>query len=73
MIAFGVPYSHMILKNMASTIVPAFWSTSGIAFIQFVYSHTHTRTQLYPKLDFGISLMFIDTLAINLVSSGIHG
>ena len=24
MIAFGVPYSHMILKNIASAIVPAF-------------------------------------------------
>ena len=33
MIAFGVPYSHMILKNMASVIVPAFWSTKGNAFV----------------------------------------
>ena len=73
MIAFGVPYSPMILKNMASAIVPAFWSTNGIGFIQFVYSHTHTRIQIYPKMDFGISFMSIDTLAISLVSSGILG
>ena len=74
MIAFGVSYSHnIILKNMASVIVPGFWSTKGIAFIQFVYSHTHTRIQLYPKMDFGISFMSIDTLAISLVSRGILG
>ena len=46
----------MILKNMASAIVPTFWSTNGIAFIQFVYSHIHTRIQVYPKMDFAFLL-----------------
>ena len=34
----------------------------------FVYSQTHTRIQLYPKTDFGITLISIDILAITLVS-----
>ena len=42
-IAFGVPYSQIILKNIASAIVPDFWPTKGIAFTQLVYLHTHTR------------------------------
>ena len=73
MTAFGVSYSQTILKNIASAIVPAFWSTKGIALTQLVYSHTHTRIHVYPNIDFGISFMSIDTLAINLVSNGILG
>ena len=55
MIAFGVPYSQIILKNIESAIVPDFWSTKGIAFIHLVYSQTHTSIQVYPRMDFGIS------------------
>ena len=62
MIAFGVPYSHMILKIWL--LYQLFGLLVGLL-LSNLCIHTHTLEYNY--------IMSIDTPAINLVSSGILG